>query len=196
MVILPYVEGGLRPETRREVLAQAPAAELIELPRNDPLAYAELLRRRWREPGDLVVVEQDVVPPPGGIAALLSCPRPWCSFPGWIEDRYHSGTLQLAKFSQLLRLRHPHVADYALAPSGWWRERPALRAGEVDPWPEDHPELWPTVVGYLTADSALRSRLARSGVLICEHGPDPVHLHDYGPKHPPQPLPSWARGRF
>lgn len=180
MVIVPYVAGGLRPEVAREVLRQVPSAELAQLEPEDEFAYADLLRALWREPGDLVVCEQDVIPPPGAIRGLLMCGAEWCCHPGWVQDRYQLHTLQLARFSADLRARLPDLADFALAPSRWWRPGPALRRGEVDLWPEGRPEVWPTAVEWWRADSALALQLLRAGVRACVHLPAPRHLHDYG----------------
>lgn len=44
------------------------------------LGYAKALAAAWGEGGDLVVVEQDIVPRTDEIAELVACHRPFCAF--------------------------------------------------------------------------------------------------------------------
>lgn len=88
----------------------------IHLDEPHPLAtYADFVRTIWRGWADIVIVEGDVIPPPGSIRTLIDCPAPWCSHPSWVGDRHLDNTLGLVKFSRSLQLERPQLADYALA---------------------------------------------------------------------------------
>jgi hypothetical protein len=43
-----------------------------------PAAYPELLRKLWDRGEDTIIVEHDIVVPPGAIATFYLCPKPWC----------------------------------------------------------------------------------------------------------------------
>jgi hypothetical protein len=179
MVVVPYVRGMLRPEVAAAVCREWPEAVLWEHEDGHGWTLPNLLRRWWREPGELVIVEQDAVPPPGAIASILACGREWCFHPAWIQNRYADRTHNLVRYSERLRRRLPQAADYALAPNPFWRQRTCLRAGEENPWPEDRPESWPTSIRRQTADTALALQLLRLGVEPHRHLPPVRHLHDY-----------------
>jgi len=125
IVVIPHVLDGLRNETVEAVYEQWPGALLHPLRSDDPYAYADAIRFYWRTLGDLIVCEQDVVPPPGAIRRLIACDCAWCTHRHWLGTRYHDDTLGLAKFSWALRRRLPDLADAALAredPRQWVRK--------------------------------------------------------------------------
>lgn len=77
-IVVPFVVGRLHPETRQW------ASDEGVVPHELPLAhdaYWKALVGWWKRPGDLAVVEQDVVPAPGVVTEMLDCPHPWCSSP-------------------------------------------------------------------------------------------------------------------
>lgn len=210
MVVVPYVAGKVHQAVLDEVLSQAPAARLVELPRANPeridersFAFAQLLRELWREPGDLVVVEHDYLPSPGAIQRLLDCPHDWCTHPAWIHDRYLLASLNLARFSGRLKAAQPHLMDYVAAPNPWWsgaragvgeasgqalpvrfgysRQLRCLRPDEVDPWPESDPRSWPTSRHWRIVDTGIVTQMRQRGIKHHTHFPPGRHLHDYGP---------------
>lgn len=199
MVVIPYTAGKVHQVVVDRVLSEHPAALLCELPAADremfderSTAFAQLLRDLWREPGDLVVVEHDYLPPKGAIDRLLACPRQWCTHPAWIHDCYLPGTLNLARFSAGLKAEHPHLMDRITAPNPWWRQRACLKAGEPNPWPDDDPTSWPTSRHWRMVDSGIFRHFWRAGIRHHTHYPPGHHLHDYGPEqverweeHPP-----------
>ena len=77
-IVIPYVRGGLKPETR--AWGEQNGAELHDLT-NDDEAYFGLVARLWRDGQAFMVVEQDVVPPEGAPEDLATCPEPWCGHP-------------------------------------------------------------------------------------------------------------------
>jgi len=76
-VICPYA-GVVHPDTDRALREQAPHAELIDVG-GSPTAYWSLLAETWADGVDFLLVEQDIVIPPGAIDRLASCQNPWCS---------------------------------------------------------------------------------------------------------------------
>lgn len=113
-VCVPFVGGMLREETRAAVLDQDANAVFVELPRTSPTAYARLLLDLWRRPGDVVIVEQDVIPPPYAIANLLRCTSGWCTHPMLHGEKVATDLLGLAKFSDALKRLCPQAGEAAL----------------------------------------------------------------------------------
>lgn len=111
-----FCVGQSRPHALEEIHQQWGTVELTPQRPGHDYDYADDLRRLWRASGELVIIEQDVVPPPGSIRALIECPEPWCSHPHWVLSQYMTDSLGLTHFSQALRLRYPWLADVALAP--------------------------------------------------------------------------------
>lgn len=157
-VVVPHVAGMLRPETVDAVCDQVHAARFVPLPADDPTAYAALICQLWAAGEGFVIVEQDVVPPPGAIRALLACPRKWCGHLLPCGDRGLPATLGLAGFSTDLLHKAPRAAERAL-------RAPGSPGGYV---------------GWSGVDSALRHQLGPWRRHWHEHGPAALHLHDYG----------------
>lgn len=126
-VVVPAVEGFLKEETR--AWAAGHRAEVIWLRPGDTASYWHLLRERWTEPGDLLVVEHDMIPAPGVTDDMEACRRPWCSSPyqiaggTWLPDG-----LGCVKLAGRLKERHPDLMDRlgetggdGLPPKDWRR---------------------------------------------------------------------------
>lgn len=117
-VILPYVPGMLHSRTWAwaetfSCVCGAIRPTRRELDPNDDSAYWRLLAEEWqRSEVALFVIEQDMVPAPGVVAAMLGCPRPWCASPytigtgTWLVDG-----LGCTKFSARLKTRHPDLME-------------------------------------------------------------------------------------
>lgn len=71
-VIVPFTE------RRPEVEAAMPAAEWVDVSGSDG-AYCELLTGLWRAGETFVIVEHDIVPPPGFVDGLVACGLGWCA---------------------------------------------------------------------------------------------------------------------
>jgi hypothetical protein len=178
-VVVPFVADSLHPETRE--WAANSGAILYELSSSDA-AYWEALTEWWQQPGDLVIVEQDIVPHPDVVAEMLGCPSGWCSSPFlvraaprmrlWIThdgvtsvrpplatpDRWLTDGLGCVKFSAALRQEFPEAAVSVEGP--WWR-----------------------------LDTHL-SQLLRGYGLVPHLHEKSVHLHDYSVRRsPPRMVP-------
>jgi len=154
-------------------------------------------------------VEGDSIPPPGSIAALLACERPWCAHQSWVGDRYLPNTLGLVKFSAGLREVLPRLADIALAKEpyrgnrfnrglGEFQPRKHLGVVAVEPsvlkvWPELAAIAWersmhPGTTAHPKAiDMRLDYELTKARVAVHVHQPPAPHLR-YGND------PAWAAG--
>lgn len=153
--VVPAVEGFLKPETRS--WADRHGADIAWLDR-DTEAYWRFLDAEWRAPGDLLVIEHDMIPAPGVTSAMLSCPRPWCSSQyqiangTWLPDG-----LGCVKLAGRLKERHPGLMQQLGAMTG-------------DGLP---PKDWRRLdvrLSQLLRSLGYRPHLHRRS----------VHLHDYG----------------
>ena len=79
VVIVPFIQGKLKPETRKAVEAAGFKSRFVRL-RDSDSAYHELIAEAWASKAPFVTVEQDIVPHDGAIRELLECPEPWCAF--------------------------------------------------------------------------------------------------------------------
>lgn len=77
-VVVPYVAGRLHPETEKWTVESGATLHELSL---DHDAYWKALVSWWKRPGDLVVVEHDVVPASGVVEQMLKCSHLWCSSP-------------------------------------------------------------------------------------------------------------------
>jgi hypothetical protein len=156
-VLVPYVAGMLSPHTMNAVLDQAPAARFEPIDPADPYAYGRTLTRVAAESLDLVVVEQDVVPPAGAIGALLACPHEWGGHRIDCGNGPADATLGLASFSRRLLRAHP---DLFVRAAGRGKVGPAR-------------------VPWNALDGWVRYVMRAWGVGWHGHDPDALHLHDY-----------------
>jgi len=154
-VLVPFVPGMLRPQTKAEVIRQRPAAMFVPTPREDDTSYARVLIEASRLPGHLVVVEQDVVPPPGAIRQLLQCVHPWCYHLLALDGRLTPACLGLAKFDAGLKVRF-----------GDWMAEAVKGTGETD-----------RGSFAVSCDVGIARWMERQGVPAHVHEPPPVHLH-------------------
>ena len=123
--VVAAVEGFLKPETR--AWAGRHAADVAWLDR-DAEAYWRLLDREWHVPGDLLLVEHDILPAPGVTEAMEACPRPWCSSPYRIEHTWLPDGLGCIRLAARLKERYPdlmarlgEMTGDGLPPKDWHR---------------------------------------------------------------------------
>lgn len=113
MVAVPYIAGMLHQETVDSVAASGYPYTLWQLDRQDPYAYAALFAQLWVTPGTLIIVEQDMVVPPGAIGEMVTCEQLWCS------HLYHTGTpvksygLGLCRFDRYIKDTYPTLGEQA-----------------------------------------------------------------------------------
>lgn len=158
MIVVPHTDL-LRPATAR--WAAANGARLCPVDPADPAAYWRLLHRLWTAPGDLTVVEHDVVPAAGVVAAMTGCARPWCVSPYPLQAGWATQALGCTRLAGRLKTRHPDligragdIADHDVAAKDWRR-------------------LDVRLAGLLRGLGYRPHRHRRS-----------THLHNYGEAHP------------
>lgn len=201
VVLVPHTETGLYHETERAVERQTHGACFELTPRLNPFAYADILRAHWRVPGDLVIVEQDVVPPPGSIYRLVSCTEPWCSLLVWYGNGYIATSFGCCKLGHELRAVMPYLADavYGKPDSRYWTRRgwtdiphdcsvevlnsagrtATLRLDSGMLGRTHSLQLRPSTCDFLSVDSALFAELQARNIHVHTHMEIATHLHDY-----------------
>jgi len=109
-VLLPYTPDRIEHRTaewayeRGDVLAVNVAGS--------PTAYYELLAAHWREPGDLLIVEHDMLPADGCVDEMLKCRWGWCTATYTIANGQQcTDGLGVAKFSATLKQLRPQLMD-------------------------------------------------------------------------------------
>ncbi len=108
MIVLPYTR--LHPATARLANRHAPGHVRVRLDPADPHAYWALLAEAWREPGDLLIVEQDIGIHAGVVPGLLACREPWCGHPYPIGEQVLV-CLGCTRFSAALKAAEPDLLE-------------------------------------------------------------------------------------
>jgi hypothetical protein len=108
VIVAPYTR--MVPATARLLNRHAPGHLRVRLDPADDHAYWALLANLWREPGDLLIVEQDIGIHAGVVEELTGCREPWCGFP------YHIGEqllvcLGCTRFTAELKAAEPDLLD-------------------------------------------------------------------------------------
>lgn len=75
----------------------------------DSESYYRMLSEEWERPGDLVLIEHDIVPADGVTDDMTDCPRPWCSSPYRIAHTWLDEGLGCVKLAARLKQRHPDL---------------------------------------------------------------------------------------
>lgn len=156
-VVIPAVAELLHRATLDSVRRQWPQVEVCLIRREDRLGYARLLAEWWDEPSDLVVVEQDMVVPPGSIRQLLCCINPWCGHAYPYEDQVLEQGLGLTRFKHELKLRWPELMRSGLG----------------------HSTGTEGLSGYHSCDARIARHMRMNRIRWHRHWPDAQHLHDY-----------------
>jgi len=124
-VVVTRVDG-ISP-AHRALVTEGVDHDVFDTPDDD--SYPRLLERLWREGGDFILVEHDVVPWPGAIAELASCPRQWCAFRAPLPGGALAlSTIACGKFTA------PVLAATPSLPSQWgddWRRLDSYIPGEI-----------------------------------------------------------------
>lgn len=118
--------------------------------------YWTLLATLWTLPGDLLVVEHDMIPAEGVTDAMTACPQPWCASPYPVASTMVYESLGCTRFSASLKDAHPNLMD---------------RLGEIggDGLPAKD---------WRRLDVRLAELLRRDGYRVHTHQPS-THLHNY-----------------
>lgn len=152
MILIPHVRGML--QTATADWARAHDARTVELDPDDDHAYARLLVWGWAQPGDLLVVEQDNVPPEPWPPA---CADEWCSAAYPTDTALATEALGCVRFASTLKDRHPNLLQ---------------QVARMDDISGGTPAHWRVLDVYIART------LRALGYRVCVHG-TAQHLHRY-----------------
>lgn len=113
LILIPYTQGKLHEETVEAARASGFPYTLWPINAQDVFAYGALFADWWVKPGDLVIIEQDIVPPAGSITALIDCTMPWCSHEYHCNNPVPAYGLGLCKFTDTVKRRLPSLGEQA-----------------------------------------------------------------------------------
>lgn len=217
LVVIVHTEHGLQRQVIASVVEQWSHYKLQLTSSRNPFAYGDVLRTLWRWPGEFVLVEQDVVPPPGAIAQLFTCDMPWCTHPHWMGDHYGTSTTGLVRWSLGLRENLPALMDVVCSQTdprywvrrGWTRiardcsvatlNKSGRKAtltvnAPIDDWIRS-PRTRPTTHDWHGIDADVAKQLHAVGIMPHVHPTPTKHLHDYE-KVPPGSYVPWHQRPF
>lgn len=109
--VVPYTRDRLHEQTHQWAVKHG--ARLREIDPRDEAGYWKLLVDEWLTmPGDLVIVEHDMLPADGVVEEMEDCRRPWCTSPYQVTvypTNIVRNGLGCVKFAQRLKDRHPDL---------------------------------------------------------------------------------------
>lgn len=109
-VLLPYTPDRLEQRTSEWAYGRGDV-EAVDVSGADD-AYFKVLAAQWREPGDLLIVEHDMLPADGCVDEMLACRWGWCSAPYEVANRQQiTDGLGCTKFSGTLKMLRPQFMD-------------------------------------------------------------------------------------
>jgi hypothetical protein len=108
VILLPYTR--LHPVTARLANRHAPGHRRVRIDPLDDGAYWRLLATAWAEPGDLVVIEQDIGLRPNVVAGFDSCRKPWCGHP-YLIGAQELVCLGCTRFTAELKAAEPDLLE-------------------------------------------------------------------------------------
>lgn len=145
-VLLPYTSDRLEQRTSDWAYARGDV-EAVDVSGADD-AYYNVLAAQWRQPGDLLIVEHDMLPAEGCVDEMLACRWGWCAAPYEVANHQQiTDGLGCTKFSGTLKQLRPQlmdevgaIADDGLPAKDWRRldtriSRVLRKAGH---WPHLH----------------------------------------------------------
>jgi hypothetical protein len=77
-VVVPYTN--LRPGVVESIQDQGYTPECLDTSR-DVYAYFDAIKSIWEDGESFIVVEHDIVAPPGSLDSMTTCSKPWCALP-------------------------------------------------------------------------------------------------------------------
>jgi hypothetical protein len=108
VILVPYTR--LYPATARLLNRYAPGHQRVPLDAADPSAYWGLVAEAWRQPGDLVIVEQDIGIHAAVVPGFAACREPWCGHPYPIGEQLLV-CLGCTRFTAELKASEPDLLD-------------------------------------------------------------------------------------
>ncbi len=157
LVMVPYVEGMLHEETVEAVRASGYPSTLWPIDRADPYQYGGLFAHWWALSGDLVIVEQDIVPPPDAIKKMVECEHVWCSHNYSCDNPVPAYGLGLCKFQHGIRMITPTLGEQAA--------RNYRGVARQMPWAQ--------------LNERIITLMNHWGIKVHLHEPEATHLHVY-----------------
>lgn len=158
LILIPYTAGKLHDETVDAVRAAGYPYTLWPIDAQDVYAYGALFADFWAKPGDLVIIEQDIVPPAGSITKLIECTYPWCSHYYYCNNPVPAYGLGMCRFTDTIKRRLPSLGEQAARDYRGHARR----------------------MHYLNLNERIISLMHHWGVTAHMHDPIAAHLHDYG----------------
>jgi hypothetical protein len=113
-IVVPHVDGMLRPETVEALEASGRPYEMFRLSILDDEAYGRAFRGWWTDGRTFCVVEQDNAPTAAQLDALEQCAGFHCSVPYRYMGKETADGLGCTKFTRGLIAAFPHAADRAM----------------------------------------------------------------------------------
>lgn len=108
MILVPFTR--LHPATARLLNRHAPGHARVRIDPRDVEAYWRIVADAWRQPGDLLIVEQDIGIHAGVIEGLTACREPWCGHPYLIGEQLLM-CLGCTRFTAELKTAEPDLLD-------------------------------------------------------------------------------------
>ena len=158
LILVPYVQGMLHEETVQAITDSGYPYTLWPLNRDNPYDYASLFAAWWTKPGDLIIVEQDIVPPAGAIDAMVKCERPWCSHSYYCNNPMPAYGLGLCRFTWAIKQIHPTLGEQAARDFRGNARR----------------------MHWMNLNERIIDLMNHWGITVHLHEPFAEHLHDYG----------------
>lgn len=134
-IALLYVPGELQQATLDACDGVQRLVERCRTPRDQPSAYARHLIALWRQPGDLILLEQDKVPPRGWFTELRRCPEDLCVFPYYSGDTLVNAGFGVVRFAADLKAFYSHAMERICTADGngrGWRSWKGLDTRTFD----------------------------------------------------------------
>lgn len=154
-IALMFVPGELGAATLQATEGVHRLIRRCPTPRSQPTSYARHLVTLWALRGDLILLEQDKVPPPDWVTQFSQCGRGICTFPYMSNGVLITEGFGCIRFSSTLKALHPDAIKRALGISGG-----APR--------------WPT---YRQLDTRIHAWFSAYGVVRHIHTPNAEHQH-------------------
>ena len=82
-VIVPYAQkSAILDSVKLGLGIQGLRPRMVKL--DSELSYDVLFRELWAKGEPFILVEHDIIPWPGAVQELWTCPEPWCGFPYYV----------------------------------------------------------------------------------------------------------------
>ena len=155
MILVPFTR--LHPATARLLNRYAPAHVRVRIDPEDVDAYWRIVADAWRQPGDLLIVEQDIGIHAQVVPDLTACREPWCGHAYSIGQQMLM-CLGCTRFTAELKTAEPDLLD-------------AVGADGTGGMPARH---------WQRLDVRILDHLRTRGYTQHIHKPPVTHYHRYG----------------